>query len=132
MLCTKRPLDPEFVHRLWQYNRTGLVDVNNNGIIDAADTLMSGIPVLLYQNAVLQGAANSGTTGDFAFTNILSTNYSVELDPTLLPPNWHMVIGQDPVSLSGCDVEGQADLLLHYQCQISTATVQLQTCPVIR
>ncbi len=103
-------------------------DVNNNGVIDASDTLVSGIPVVLYQNGALFDAANSGALGDFAFPNILSTNYSVQIDPLSLPPNWTIVIGQDPVALSGCDVEGTADLLVHFGCQAS-GTLQLSTCP---
>ena len=103
-------------------------DVNNNGVVDAADTLLSGIGVVLYQNGTLFDAANSGTNGGFAFPNVLSTNYSVQIDPLLLPPNWNIVIGQDAVPISGCDVEGQADLLLHFQCQSAASSLQLSAC----
>lgn len=102
-------------------------DVNDNGVIDAADTLLAGIPVVLYQNGMLFDAANSGANGSFAFPNVLSTNYSVQIDPFSLPPNWNVVIGTDPVSLSGCDVEGNTDLLLHYSCS-AFGTLQLASC----
>ncbi len=102
-------------------------DVNDNGVIDAADTLLAGIPVVLYQNGMLFDAANSGANGAFAFPNVLSTNYSVQIDPFSLPPNWNVVIGTDPVSLSGCAVEGNADLLLHYSCS-AFGTLQLSGC----
>ena len=102
-------------------------DVNNNGVIDAADTLLAGIPVVLYQNGMLFDAANSGANGSFAFPNVLSTNYSVQIDPFSLPPNWSVVIGTDPVSLSGCGVEGDADLLLHFGCT-AFGTLQLSGC----
>ena len=103
-------------------------DVNNNGIIDAGDTLVSSIPVNLYQNGTLFDAASSGVLGNFAFPNILSTNYSVQLDPLGLPADWEVVIGQAPVNLSGCDVVGQADLLIRLNCPVAVGTLQLATC----
>lgn len=103
-------------------------DVNDNGIIDAADTLLSGIPVILYQNGSLFGNSSSGVNGGFAFTNVLSTDYSVEIDQNSLPFIWTVVIGQDDVNLSGCDVEGKANLLLHYGCSVG-GTLELTGCP---
>ncbi len=102
-------------------------DVNNNGIIDAADTLISGITVVVYQNGSLFDAPISGPNGDFALTNVLSTNYTFVIDPFSLPPNWSIIIGNDQTILSGCDVEGNADFLLHYACQ-AFGTLQLSAC----
>ncbi|MBL7827848.1 MAG: hypothetical protein JNJ57_14560 [Saprospiraceae bacterium] len=104
-------------------------DVNNNGIIDAADTLMSGIPVELLQNGNPFGTAVSGSNGSFAWANVLSTNYLVQLDQNNLPPFWHVVIGSAPVTLSGCDVQGSADLLLHFQCTVASSNLELFACP---
>jgi hypothetical protein len=102
-------------------------DVNNNGIIDAADTLVSGIPVLLFQNGTAFDAANSGAAGNFAFPNVLSTNYTVEIDAANLPAIWDVVIGQAPVSLSGCDVVGVAALLIDLNCQVLD-TLEIFAC----
>ena len=103
-------------------------DVNNNGSIDAADTLLSGITVVVYQNGNLFDAETSGPNGDFAVTNVLSTNYSFVVDPFSLPFGWSIVIGNDQTTLSGCDVTGDADLLLHFGCS-AFGTLQLQACP---
>ncbi len=103
-------------------------DVNNNGVIDAADTLVSGITVVVYQNGTLFDAETSGANGDFALTNILSTNYTFAVDPFSLPPGWSIVIGNDQTTLSGCDVVGDADFLLHFGCQ-AFGTLQLAACP---
>ena len=83
---------------------------------------------LFVGNGIAYVAAADGTNGGFAFPNVLSTNYSVQIDPLLLPPNWNIIIGQDAVPLSGCDVEGQADLLLHFQCQSAASSLQLSAC----
>ena len=103
-------------------------DVNGNGMIDAADTLLSGITVVAYQNGSLFGAATSDMDGDFALTNVLSTNYSFNVDPFSLPPNWNIVLGQDQVSLSGCDVTGTVDFLLAFSCAAFGA-LELAACP---
>ena len=103
-------------------------DVNNNGIIDPTDTLLSGVTVVVYQNGNLYDAATSGINGDFALTNVLSTNYTFAVDPFSLPFGWSIVIGNDQTTLSGCDVVGDADFLLHFGCQ-AFGTLQLSACP---
>ncbi|MFN0216479.1 MAG: PKD domain-containing protein [Saprospiraceae bacterium] len=103
-------------------------DVNDNGIIDPTDTLLSGITVVVYQNGSLYSAETSGANGDFALTNVLSTNYSFAVDPFSLPPDWTIIIGNDQTTLSGCDVEGNAEFLLHFACQ-AFGTLQLAACP---
>ncbi len=103
-------------------------DVNNNGMIDAADTLVSGVTVVVYQNGSLYDAATSGANGDFALTNVLSTNYTFSVDPFSLPFGWSIIIGNDQTTLSGCDVMGDADFLLHFGCQ-AFGTLQLAACP---
>ncbi|MBK8554268.1 MAG: gliding motility-associated C-terminal domain-containing protein [Lewinellaceae bacterium] len=104
-------------------------DVNNNGIIDAADTLISGIPVQLLDNGSNIGNTQSGAAGSFAFSNILSQAYAVSIDTALLPSQWDIVIGQDNALLSGCDVFDQVGLLLHFTCQASGSAVQMSGCP---
>jgi PKD repeat protein len=102
-------------------------DVNANGLIDAADTLLSGITVVSYQNGALFGSNISGAAGEFALTNVLSTNYTFSVDPFSLPPNWTIIIGQDAAALSGCDVEANCEFLLRFGCQ-AFSTLQLSAC----
>ncbi|MEZ4943325.1 MAG: PKD domain-containing protein [Saprospiraceae bacterium] len=105
-------------------------DVNGNGVIDAGDTLVSGIAVNLLDNNVPVGALWSGAAGAFAFTNILSKNYAVEIDAGLLPPGWQIVIGQDAANLSGCDAETQVGLLIRAAClDVVVSVVDLSACP---
>jgi PKD repeat protein len=123
--------DPLSLKLLTGYgNVTGKVwsDVNNNGVIDAGDTLVSGIPILLQQAGATKGSAQSGVNGSFAFTNVLSTQYTVQINPTGLPSNWKIVIGQDNVSLTGCNAQDSAGLLVRYFCQV-TSTLNLSACP---
>ncbi len=104
-------------------------DVNGNGMIDAGDTLVSGIAVNLWQNGVTVDNAQSNSGGDFAFAGIPSTDYSVALDTALLPAGWNIVIGQDSTLLQGCGVQVNADLLISPFCATAVFdTVQLNAC----
>ncbi len=102
-------------------------DVNNNGSIDAGDTLVPGIPVALYQNGILSGNTNAGNNGAFAFTNVPSTLYTVEIDAALLSPYWQVVIGQASIPLSGCGVTGAVNLLVRLNCPV-VETLDISVC----
>jgi len=105
-------------------------DVNNNGVIDGADTLVSGIAVNLLQGGTPVGSGQSGAVGEFGFTNIPSDNYAVEINAGLLPAGWQIVIGQEPASLSGCDALDQVGLLVRALCSgMLSSSVQLAACP---
>ncbi|HRI61152.1 MAG TPA: PKD domain-containing protein, partial [Saprospiraceae bacterium] len=103
-------------------------DVNKNGVVDAGDTLVSGIAVNLLENGNPVGSEQSAANGGFAFSNILSTNYIVEVDATLLPSDWSIVIGQDPVALAGCDAQEESDLLIKY-CPPTGSDLLVNVCP---
>jgi len=105
-------------------------DVNDNGIIDAADTLITGIPVqLLSSGGTVLNTLNSDINGAVAFSNIPSTNYSIYIDPAALTSNWAVVIGTQPLGITGCDNVASGDLLVKFVCTPSTASVNLMACP---
>jgi PKD repeat protein len=103
-------------------------DVNDNGIFDFADTLMSNIGVNLLKNNVLQSQINSSAIGAFTFVNIESTNYTVKIDATTLPSGWQIILGESDETLSGCDDEETCDFLLRFECNPVTALVNLKAC----
>lgn len=104
------------------------VDLNNNGIVDASDTLIYGIPLQLLGNGGITGTAQSGVAGDFMFQNILSTDYTVIIDPSMLDPQWQIVVGQKQLTLSGCNALADCDLLIKSNCIASTGALQFTTC----
>ncbi|MCC7504014.1 MAG: PKD domain-containing protein, partial [Saprospiraceae bacterium] len=104
-------------------------DANSNGIVDAADTLVSGIAVNLWQNGATVGNTQSNSGGNFVFAGVDAANYDVALDTALLPPGWQIVIGQQNAPLSGCDVETNTDLLISQFCVTAIFdTLQLGAC----
>ncbi|NUQ23105.1 MAG: PKD domain-containing protein [Saprospiraceae bacterium] len=78
-------------------------DRNDNGILDAADSLLNGISFILLNNNNPVDTAMAHTNGDYGFFNILSTAYSVQLGDFshitgLLPDTL-----QIDTTLMGCD-----------------------------
>ncbi len=105
-------------------------DVNNNGVIDAADTLVAFVPVQLWQNGALVNANVSGANGGFDWQNVLATGYTVQIDSQALDPHWQVVILADSVSLSGCGGKTFADLLVKaFSCPPTLASIALSACP---
>ncbi|MCF8245205.1 MAG: PKD domain-containing protein [Saprospiraceae bacterium] len=104
-------------------------DVNGNGVIDAGDTLVSGINIFLNNGTMNVDTVTSSLATGYNFVNILAANYGLILDTLNLPADWEAVLVSTTVTLSGCDVEEQFDWLLFSSCPTSTASVQLFACP---
>lgn len=103
-------------------------DVNLNGILDAADTLVANIPVLLKDGAAVVNASLSGIYGEFLFENIASKGWIISLDSANLPSGWQPIIGSATVVLAGCDSQNSGSLLVQF-CQPTTGKIALTTCP---
>jgi len=104
-------------------------DVNGNGVIDAADTLLAAIPLIVNQNGSPYATAQSAPNGHFSFPNVLSTQYTVLVDAAKLSPQWEIVIGQRDFTLSGCGAYLSGDLLLHKRaCLPAQQELQFTVC----
>jgi len=105
-------------------------DVNENGIIDAMDTLVSDIDVFLVQNGIYLDTLTSNENGFFGFVNQVSENdYLVILNTNNLPPNWSAYQVFQDVNLTGCDAENVINFLLFEACQPSESDLVLEICP---
>ena len=104
-------------------------DLNNNGIIDATDTLMSGIGIILQNGGVNVDTLISNQIGSISFSNILSTNYELIVDELNLPGGMIAVISQATAQLVGCDDEEMVEFLIQFICPDITETLSLGACP---
>lgn len=104
-------------------------DNNNNGILDAGDSPASGIDMTLSTAGSTVETATSNPIGNFAFANILSTDYTLDLDLQDVPPGWTPVLATQNVSLVGCDDEEPTVWLLQQAgCTTTTSAQSLSAC----
>jgi gliding motility-associated-like protein len=104
-------------------------DLNDNGIIDAADTLMSGIGIILQNGGVNVDTLTSNQFGSFSFSNILSTDYELIVDELNLPPGMIAIISQANAQLVGCDDEEMVEFLIQFICPDISEALSLSACP---
>ena len=103
-------------------------DVNQNGIIDGPDTLVSGIGIFLNDGSVNLDTVASGVGGNYIFPNIGASNYTLLLDTLNLPPGWEAYFVSTNLDLVGCDVEEQFDWLLVNSCVPSNTVQNFDAC----
>ncbi len=103
-------------------------DMNDNGIIDGGDTLMSGISIILQDTGINLDTIDTNLLGAFAFSNILASNYEVLVDILNLPFGMTPVFEQFSSSLVGCDDEGMVEFLIQFVCDATVDVVQLEAC----
>ena len=103
-------------------------DVNENGIIDAADTLVSGIDFNLLENGSIVSGTSSNQQGAYAFSNILSTTYTLEINTATLPTNYSAYQVTWDTTLVGCDDEIEINGLLFEDCPPITNALALSIC----
>ena len=117
------------------YDGFGLVegdvyfDLNNSGTIDAGDTLMPGIDIILQQNGINIDTLTSNQIGSFAWANIVSMDYTVIVDGANLPGGMVAIISQAPANLFGCDDEEMVEFLIQFICPNISETLGLAACP---
>ncbi|MEM8908735.1 MAG: PKD domain-containing protein, partial [Bacteroidota bacterium] len=111
-------------------NITGNVyfDVNENGIIDAGDTTMDGIAIILNDGTINLDTVMTNPNGTYAFNNILSTTYAILVDTVALGDSLLVIDNPVNVTLSGCDDEQSLDFLIQRNCQDSNASLVLSVC----
>lgn len=104
-------------------------DVNMNGLIDAGDTLVGQMPIRLLRADTLLANTLSGNNGVFQFLDVLSVDYSVELDKNNLPPGWKIITNKAKVHLYGCDDQDAVDLLVQpVICTPISSVLNVKAC----
>ncbi len=104
-------------------------DVNLNGMIDAADTLVSGVTINLILEGLEIADDASDANGFYAFENILSTGYTLEIDTMSIPAGLQATVLNVDTTMVGCDVVLEIDWLLEEYCPESPVVeVQFVEC----
>lgn len=104
------------------------MDVNDNGVIDTADTLISNIPLDLLVNGSVQEEISS-QLGGYGFLNLPSnTAYTIVLDTLQLADTLEAVWVNVDTTLMGCDEVITIDWLVRPSCTPTAATLALSAC----
>ncbi|MCB9283457.1 MAG: PKD domain-containing protein [Lewinellaceae bacterium] len=128
-IATSDPLNLDLYDGFGSIFGSVYMDVNENGIIDGPDTLVQNIGIELWENGLLVDGILSGPNGTYIFPNILSTDYTVQLDTNSIPGvATYYQIWQATASLVGCDDSEQLDWLLSPTCVATTGTLSLSAC----
>jgi len=102
-------------------------DVNNNGMIDAADTTVSNVNIQLSDASGLLGSVASNVAGSYAFANLPAPDdYTLNIDTLNLPGNYGYFYAVVDTSLVGCDAVEVVNWLL--RCATSLSSVELSAC----
>ncbi len=103
-------------------------DVNGNGIIDAPDTLVNEVNIFINDGTNNLDTVSSNGAGNYAFANILSTDYTLYLDTLNLPAGWSAISSEENTTLIGCDVEEEVNWLLTFDCTSPPTNLELSLC----
>jgi gliding motility-associated-like protein len=105
-------------------------DVNDNGIIDAPDTLMSGIDILLQQNGSTLDQSTSTQDGGYGFIDQASNeDYTLVVDTANLEGFLEAVWVSEDTSLVGCGQVVVTDWLIRINCPTeSDTTLTFSAC----
>ncbi len=121
------PLNLSLYDGYGRFRGTVYWDRNNNGALDAADSLMTNVPLILLSNNTPVDTVRSQSSGQYGFINILSQSYRLLLDTTALPSSLRADWTQIDTALVGCDDEVIINWRL--RCVQTTATLTLNACP---
>lgn len=113
-----------------QFNGQVWFDVNDNGILDGPDTLVSGIKVLLKgPDGTIWSSTSQGSQG-YGFEDIAGLGaFRIGVDTTSLPPGWTLVWPDSIHDVAQCNEEILVNFLLRFQCQTVESDLSIQVCP---
>ncbi|MEM1214197.1 MAG: PKD domain-containing protein [Bacteroidota bacterium] len=108
----------------------GLVyyDLNDNQVIDPADSLAGGITVLLDNPNGSVGTVTTPINGNYGFVDVPEADYTVAIDTLSVPENWTPLVPSVDTTFTGCDQEVLLDWLLVPDCSFDT-TFTMSICP---
>lgn len=98
-------------------------DVNANGVIDNADTLLNGVILKT------QGISDTTKLGSYLLVNVPAGQNGIEVDTHSLPAGAKVLTGNLQTTLAGCDDETTLDILIGINCVSDNKTVNYLLCP---
>lgn len=103
-------------------------DVNDNGIIDGPDTLMSNQTIFI-EGENFSDQVSSNNIGAYTFEDILAVDYTLYFDSLSLPSEWIVVQSVQQSELVGCDDIEEVNWLVRQPCVEQFGVENFNLCP---
>ncbi len=126
--AVSEPLNLELYPGFGHIDLVVFVDVNDNGIIDGADTTISDIGVILLENTVEYNTLITNSDGSVYFLNVPQAIYTATIDTTSLPSDLVVIISDLMIEVVGCDLDFADSLLLGPLCEPERNDYQIDLC----
>jgi gliding motility-associated-like protein len=105
------------------------VDVNENGIIDAADTTLNVATIDIAQGGMVVSSTMLSDSGGYAFPDLMNGDYTLTLDSISLPPGFSPYYTVVDSSLQGCGDLQAVNWLVQNLCPtIDTSFLSASGC----
>ncbi len=103
-------------------------DVNDNGIIDGPDTLMSNQTIFI-EGVSYSDAVTTNSMGAYVFEDIFAVDYTLYFDSLGLPVEWVVVESVQQTGLVGCDDIEEVNWLVRQPCTEQFGVENFNLCP---
>lgn len=128
--ATSDPLDISLYPGVGSITVLTYLDVDGDGLITAADMLLSGIPVQIESTDGLQhGETYTEASGGFVFEDYPASTYTASFNLALLSSQWKVIIDSVPAQIATCDDSIVVSLLLMQNCTITGPDQTIESCP---
>lgn len=122
-ITTSAPLDLTLIQPVGTISGKVYSDVNANGTIDNADTLLNGVIIST------QGFADTTQLGTYTLVNVPAGQNIIAVDTHSLPAGAKILTNNLQAILSGCDDETSLDILIGIDCISQSKTFNYLVCP---
>ncbi len=105
-------------------------DLNEDGIIDPADSLMTGVNIRLTENNTPVSQQETDSAGGYQFVHIPAGGYTVSLDTAGLDPGVRVYQVSADTVLTGCGTDDiRIDFLCYLDCASLNSEQNIVLCP---
>nr|MBS0036947.1 gliding motility-associated C-terminal domain-containing protein [Saprospiraceae bacterium] len=129
--CLNRtdPINFEIFEEAGRIDGVVFLDVNEDSIFTInVDSLLSDVPVFLYENGVLVDSVTTDSDGEYNFSGVPEGTYEVKVRPMDFPPEWVLLWGTSEVNIDRCGDEATADPLIVIYCDPEETMIEIQGC----
>ncbi|MCB0693796.1 MAG: PKD domain-containing protein [Lewinellaceae bacterium] len=124
------PFYMELFDGISQFDGQVWFDVNDNGIIDGPDTLVSNVLITLSDVTGQTTQVMSDPNGTYVIPGVPGLGiFYLSVDMATLPPSWTPVWADSILVVNTCDQLLSTDILLRFSCQTVNTATTFRVCP---